>query len=109
MLHRDSRRPLGPTPRDARRELRIPVSLEGVMGSTLVGRRKVELLDLSCYGCRVSTVLNLAIGSTVVITIEGLAPLGAQVRWLRQGDMGLRFNAALHPSVVTRIRGLHAR
>lgn len=109
MLHHNPRRPPAPTPRDARRELRIPVSLEGVMGSTLVGRRKVVLLDLSCYGCRVSTVLNLVIGSTVVITIADLAPLGAQVRWLRQGNMGLRFNTALHPTVVTRIRSLPAR
>ncbi len=106
MLHPDPRRPVAAKPRDARRELRIPVSLESVMGSTQVGRRKVELLDLSCSGCCVSTVVNLEIGSHVVITIPELAPLGAQVRWRRTGSMGLRFNAALHPAVVSRVKAM---
>jgi hypothetical protein len=109
MLHHDPRRPLAPKPRDARRELRIPVSLEGVMGSTQMGKRKVELLDLSCSGCCVSTVVNLEVGSHVVITMPDLAPLGAQVRWRHVGSMGLRFSSPLHPAVVSRIRALSGK
>jgi hypothetical protein len=106
MSPRDPRWPLAAAPRDARQELRVPVSLEGMMGNSQLGRRKVELLDLSCLGCRVGSVLNLAIGSHVVITLPDLAPLGAQVRWVRQGNIGLRFDRALHPMVASRVRAL---
>lgn len=103
MRYRDPRRPLAASPTDARKELRIPIALEGVIGSTRTGKRRVELLDISCMGCRVNTVLDLAVASYVVITIPSLAPLGAQVRWSTNEGAGLRFNSSLHPMVVSRI------
>ncbi|MBC9033392.1 hypothetical protein IAG41_13430 [Sphingomonas sp. JC676] len=106
MLYRDPRRPLAISPPDARKELRIPIALEGVMGSTLTGKRRVELQDISCMGCRVTTVLELAVDSYVVITIPGLAPMGAKVRWQTIHGAGLRFNSALHPMVVSRVLAL---
>lgn len=106
MPYRDPRRPLAVSPPDARRELRIPIALEGTMGSSLTGKRKVELQDISCLGCRVSTVLNLAADSYVVITIPSLSPIGAQVRWKTNEAVGLRFNTALHPMVVRRVEAL---
>jgi hypothetical protein len=106
MLYRDPRWPLAAAPCEARQELRIAVSLEAVMGSSQLGRRRVELLDLSRLGCRLRSVLNLATGSRVVITIPELAPMGAQVRWVRDDNIGLRFDSALHPMVVSRVRSL---
>jgi hypothetical protein len=104
MLQHDPRRPFAAQPRDARKELRIPIALEGVVGSTRAGKRKIELLDISRMGCRVSTVLDLAIDHYVVVTIPGLAPLGAQVRWTTVLGTGLQFNTPLSSMVVDRIR-----
>jgi hypothetical protein len=105
MRYSDARRPFATARQgqDDRRELRIPVSLESVLGNTQTGKRKVELQDISCLGCRVNTVLSLAVGNYVVITMPSLAPIGAQVRWRTHEGLGLRFNAALHPMVVRRI------
>jgi len=103
MVRHDPRRPIAATPPDARRELRISAELEGVLGSTHIGKRRVDLVDLSCSGCRVSTVLQLLEGSNLFVTIPGLAPLGAQVRWCADHQAGLRFHSALHPMVIRQI------
>jgi hypothetical protein len=106
MSYRDTRRPFAASPPDSRKELRIPIALEGVMGSTMTGKRKVELLDISRKGCRVSTVLSLAVDSYVVITIPSLAPIGARVCWRTHEGVGLHFSAVLHPMVVSRVLAL---
>lgn len=104
MLYRDPRRPFASSPPDARKEFRIPIALESVVGSTRTGKRKVELVDISCTGCRVITTLDFAVDHYVVITIPGLAPLGAQVRWTTILGTGMRFNVPLSAMVVDRIR-----
>ncbi|MBB5709379.1 PilZ domain-containing protein [Sphingomonas xinjiangensis] len=88
---------------DLRRELRVQVCIESVMGSSMLGKRKVELLDISNLGCRVSCSLDVPTGTHVVLTMPSLSPISAQVRWSRQGGLGLRFATPLHPLVLERI------
>lgn len=93
---------------DARRELRLAISVEGLIGSTRIGRQKVELIDLSCRGCRIGTVARLVVGNNLVVTLPGVAPLGAEIRWQDIGSAGLRFAVPLHPLIVERLRTLAA-
>lgn len=96
-----------PTHSDLRREMRAQVCIESVLGSSMLGKRKVELLDISNLGCRVSCSLDVPPGTYIVLTIPGLAPIGAQVRWSRQGGLGLRFGTPLHPLILERIVALN--
>lgn len=92
---------------DSRREMRVQVCIESVLGSSMLGKRKVELLDISNLGCRVSCSLDVPPGTHIVLTIPSLSPIGAQVRWSRKGGLGLRFATPLHPLVLERIVALN--
>lgn len=92
-----------PSQSNSRKELRVQVHLESVLGSSMLGKRKVELLDISNFGCRALCSLNVEPGTKVVLTMPGLAPIGAQIRWSRQGSLGLEFATPLHPLVLHRL------
>ena len=92
-----------PSQSDSRKELRVQVHLESVLGSSMLGKRKVEWLDISNFGCRALCSLSLEVGTKVVLTMPGLAPIGAQIRWSRQGSLGLQFATPLHPLVLERL------
>jgi hypothetical protein len=90
-------------PPDPRRAFRLTVEIEVKLSGSNVGRQTAELRDLSVTGCRIACVSNYPVGTTVIITIPGLAPIGAQVRWSDVAFCGLRFNAPMHPLVVERV------
>ena len=96
-----------PSHSDLRREMRVDVCIESVLGSSMLGKRKVELLDISNLGCRVACSLDVPAGTHIVLTIPSLSPIGAQVRWSRHGGLGLRFATPLHPLVLDRIVALN--
>ena len=88
---------------DARSALRLAVEIEVKLSGSSVGRQTAELRDISVTGCRVACVSNYPVGATVIVTIPGLAPIGAQVRWSDVAFCGLRFNAPIHPLVADRV------
>lgn len=51
--------------------------------------------DISQGGVRITTELDLGIGSDVVVTLPGLPPVAAVVRWSDAGSYGLTFNTVL--------------
>ena len=94
---------IGTAPNDARSGLRLEVEIEVTLSGSSVGRQKVELRDISVSGCRIACVSNYPVGTTVIVNLPGLSPIGAQVRWSDLAFCGLRFNAPMHPLVVDRI------
>jgi hypothetical protein len=90
-------------PNDARSGLRLEVEIDVTLSGSSVGRQKVELRDISVSGCRIACVSNYPVGTTVIVNLPGLAPIGAQVRWSDIAFCGLRFNAPIHPLVVERV------
>ena len=88
---------------EARRNLRLVANLAGTVGSSVIGKHKVVISDISRAGCRVEKAMNIQVGSTVVVTIQGLNPVGAQVRWVTASEIGLHFNRTLHPLIIAEI------
>ena len=107
MTFQNQARDFIPSPSELRRETRLLVHLDSVLGNSMLGRRKVELLDISNLGCRVLCALEVPAGTHLVLTLPGLAPIGTQVRWCRLGCIGLRFATPLHSSVLDRIVALN--
>lgn len=60
-------------------------------------------LDLSCHGVRLAAMERLRIGEAVWITLPGLPPRRATVKWVDRFDIGCEFDEALHPAVLERI------
>lgn len=94
-----------PGPSDTRREQRVEVLIESVLGSSRFGRRQVWMHDLSAHGCRVESGLCAPSGTHLVLTIPGLAPLGCNISWSRNRMMGLLFTEPVHPLVLARLAG----
>ena len=68
------------------------------------GRRcKVSILDLSVHGLRIRAIHKLAIGDEFWLKLPGLAPLSAQVAWVRDFVIGCEFSTALHPAMFEAI------
>lgn len=60
-------------------------------------------LDLSCHGVRLAAMERLRIGETLWITLPGLPPRRATVKWVDRFEIGCEFDEALHPAVLDRI------
>ena len=60
-------------------------------------------LDLSRHGVRLAAMERLRIGEPVWITLPGLPPRRATVKWTDRFDIGCEFDEALHPAVFERI------
>jgi hypothetical protein len=92
-----------PSHLESRRVLRIGVLIESVLGSSRFGKHTVWMIDVSTLGCRIETDLSVAVGTRLVLSIPGLSPMGCEVRWVRNGALGLRFATPLHPLIADRI------
>ncbi|WP_404338557.1 PilZ domain-containing protein [Sphingomonas sp. MMS12-HWE2-04] len=103
MSYHDPQSVFRPLHQEGRKQSRVALSMDITLGSSSVGRRKVDLLDLSASGCRVECHFDVEPGRHLVLTIPGLAPIGCEVRWRRNGMLGLHFASALHPSVLDRV------
>jgi len=60
-------------------------------------------LDLSCHGVRLAAIERMRIGEVLWITLPGLQPRRAVVKWVDRFDVGCEFDEALHPAVFDRI------
>lgn len=56
---------------------------------------RVHTLDVSQGGLKVATRQALAVGADVIVTLPGLAPVAAVVRWSEPSCRGLTFNKVL--------------
>lgn len=84
---------------DARRHPRRPGGRGGAV-LTAGGRdHRVRLIDLSDEGAMVAADLDLPAGTEVKLQILDREPLDGQVRWSRDGRIGLRFGADGEPPV----------
>ena len=80
----------GPRPRMPRVEVRCIASVR--LGSQVYG---LLARDISQGGMKVETSRRLEIGSDVVVTLPGMAPLAGVVRWSHSGAYGITFNRLL--------------
>ena len=60
-------------------------------------------LDLSCHGVRLAAMERLRIGEVVWITLPGLPPRRATVKWVDKFEVGCEFDEGLHPAVIDRM------
>jgi len=91
---------------DDRRHLRLPVCLETAICSSSVRRLTADLVDISVTGCRIDTPIYVLPGCHLTVTVPGLAPLGATVRWCDRHAIGLEFQRSLDPRVVDHVAAL---
>jgi hypothetical protein len=73
-------------------------------------RRTLALLhlkDLSCHGACGITDLPVAVGAMVFLTLKKGRFHAAEVRWVRNVMVGLRFYRPLDPDMVERIHAAH--
>lgn len=80
----------GPRPRMPRVEVRCIASVR--CGSQVYG---LLARDISQGGMKVESSRELEIGSDVVVTLPGMAPLAGVVRWSYAGCYGITFNRLL--------------
>jgi len=60
---------------------------------------KVRIFDMSPSGCKVEVVERPKAAEKVSIKFEGLESIGAEVCWVEEFIVGLRFERPLHPAV----------
>jgi hypothetical protein len=78
---------------------RSAVSSEVKMRRLGQNNYNVRIFDLSPTGCKVETVERPKVGESVTIKFEGLEALVAEVVWVEEFIVGLRFERPLHPAV----------
>lgn len=54
-----------------------------------------ELTEISAYGCRVVIPVDPALAGAIELSLDGAAPVGAQVIWNRAGVLACRFDAPM--------------
>ena len=79
-----------------RRTPRAPVSLDAKLGNGGLGRALCKVVDLSVQGARLQTYSELQPGSTIWLTLPGLAPVAADVRWADDFVAGCQFREPLN-------------
>ena len=82
-----------------RGEARVAVAGEAVMRKGYV-RHAVGLCELSPGGCRTEIAERVEHGERLFVTLPGLAPMEARVRWEDGWMAGLKFDRPMHPAVV---------
>jgi len=89
-------------PQIPRRSERLGISAKVQYRRSTVRMAGVTL-DLSCHGVRLAAMERLRIGEVLWITLPGLPPRRATVKWIDRFDIGCEFDEALHPAVFDRI------
>lgn len=59
-----------------------------------------KLNDLSTEGCCIATCEPIQVGEMVSVRMEGLEPWNGTVVWADEGQIGVKFDRALHGAVV---------
>lgn len=78
-----------------RRVARAPVSLDAGLGAGGLARTLCKVVDLSVHGARLQTYSAIARGSTIWLTLPGLAPVAADVIWADDYVAGCQFQVPL--------------
>lgn len=87
-----------------RREDRHVVQIAGAYRARHGRSRAIWIKDVSEYGCHFFDKFSiLEIGKDVLVKIGNIGPLAAAVRWRDGYDVGVRFEAPLHPGVLDHI------
>jgi hypothetical protein len=82
-----------------RKAQRVGLSAEVALRRTGHGSYRVEIVDVSLYGCKAEFVERPKLGEMVWVKFENLESLGATVCWIRGVEMGLEFEKPIHPAV----------
>jgi PilZ domain len=98
----NSFRPIASTS-EARRTERYDLAFQANLREPGATRFTIFVKDLSVTGFRCETSFNLKVGKTVWLTIPGLGPLEAEVKWKDGFQFGCSFAAPLHPAVLDHI------
>lgn len=86
---------------EIRRETRHEVTMQGRYRTGSGLARDVVVTDLSTTGCKFEDrINNLRTGSIISIRIGNIGPLTAQVQWMENSTIGVRFDSTLHASVL---------
>jgi hypothetical protein len=89
-----------------RQDERLPADLKANLRARGSGVRvKAEVVDISVTGCGLLT-RDYRPGDQLLVTIAHLAPVPAEVCWVRNGAAGLQFASRLHPSIVSHLGAL---
>lgn len=94
---------------DSRRSLRHAVRMRAHLRDRGQTRFEIDVVDLSQAGFRAETSFTLWPGTTVWLTLPGLAPLEAMVAWRDRHQYGCAFARPLHPAVFDHIIALGNR
>lgn len=90
----------GPAQNGSRRKSeRVECSAEVTLRRPGVKAYRVQLLDLSPYGCKAEFVERPQVGELVWLKFESLEALEAIVCWLDGFEVGLEFRRPIHEAV----------
>ena len=90
---------------DRRRVPRAPVSLDARVGKGGLDRALCRVVDLSIHGARLQTYSAMKKGSTIWLTLPGLAPVAADVVWSDDYVGGCQFREPLATHVFEGLAG----
>ncbi|MEO9599720.1 PilZ domain-containing protein [Parasphingorhabdus sp.] len=65
--------------------------------------KAAELVDISIYGCRVSSESTFAEGTRVWLRFDGSDPVAASTVWCKDGQIGCRFDESLDHALFRRL------
>ncbi|URW76602.1 PilZ domain-containing protein [Sphingomonas donggukensis] len=80
-----------------RRVPRAPVSLDARVGRGGLDRALCKVTDLSIHGARLQTYSAMKKGSMIWLTLPGIGPVAATVRWSDDFEAGCEFRHPLDP------------
>lgn len=83
-----------------RQHARLSVSASAELRPRSLRKIKINVLDISVAGFRISTFSPIHVGEDVYLHLPGLAPLRGTVRWRSRDQFGAEFAQPLHPSVA---------
>ena len=73
------------------RRVRKPVSTSGAAYRSDGACLRVHMTNLSYDGCRLLTEHRLDIGETLRLVMPRMQEMDVQVRWVKEGEAGVRF------------------
>lgn len=88
-----------PRPQTPRAAERKPVSAEMIVRRVGQANYRVGVRDLSPSGCKIKLVDRPRVGEPMMVKLDGLETIEAEVCWVEDYDAGLRFAREIHPAV----------
>ena len=92
----------GTTPSRApwpRKSSRVTLSAEVILRRSGLRTYRVKIFDVSFHGCKAEFVERPKLDETVWVKFDNLEALEAMVCWVRDFEVGLEFQKAIHPAV----------